>query len=73
MFFVVMGMFQYIMFLGWFEYIWRRINKQIAWPLKENLKYDVTSNIVILISGSMTLLLIIKSVFEYIYSIFPTI
>lgn len=66
-------MLVYTMYLGWFEYVWRRINKQIAWPLKENLKYDVTSNIVILISCFMTLLLICKFVFEYMHSISPTI
>jgi|TARA_B100001741_G_scaffold297069_1_gene281518 hypothetical protein len=73
MFLTGLAILGYTMYLGWFEYIWRRLHKQIVWPLKENLQYGVISNIVILISGFMTLLLICKFLFEYMYSISPTI
>ena len=52
--FVFIGMLQYITYIGWFEYFWRRIHKQIKWPLRNNLQYGVISNIVILISAVIT-------------------
>jgi|GEM_PF-2260272 len=58
MFFVLLGMLQYIMFLGWFEYIWRRWHKQISWPLKKNFQYGVVSNTFIVISACMTILMV---------------
>lgn len=68
MHFITLGMLLYTMYLGWFEFLWRIIHKQITWPLKENLKYGIVSNIVIIVSGFMTLLWIIKPAFEYIGS-----
>lgn len=56
LFFVSLAVLQYIMYLGWFEYIWRRFHKQLAWPLKENLQYGIVSNAVIVISAIMTLI-----------------
>lgn len=64
MLFVVLATLQYIMFLGWFEYIWRRIHKQIAWPLRENLKYGIVSNAVIAISAFMTLIVFLYLLFS---------
>lgn len=64
-------MLAYTMYLGWFEFIWRMIHKQITWRLKKNLRYGIVSNIVILISGVMTLLSIYKFVFYYMHSISP--
>ena len=55
--FLLIPILQYIMFLGWFEYIWRRCHKQISWPLKKNFQYGVISNIFIAISACMTVLM----------------
>lgn len=57
-FFLLIATLQYIMFLGWFEYIWRRWHKQISWPLKNNSQYGVVSNIFIAISACMTILMV---------------
>lgn len=54
--FLSIALLEYTMYLGWFEYIWRRWHKQISWPLKENFKYGAISNIVLVISGFMTLI-----------------
>lgn len=64
-FFVAVAILEYVMFLGWFEYIWRRTHKQIVWPLKENLKYGAASNGVILISAFMTLIIFFYSMFSF--------
>jgi hypothetical protein len=56
--FILLAILGYIMYLGWFEYAWRRWHKQISWPLQKNLQYDFTSNIVIVISAFMTPLMV---------------
>ena len=65
LFFLFIGMLQYIMYLGWFEYVWRRWYKQIAWSLKKNLEYGMTSTIIIITSAIVTLMWIAKSLFEF--------
>lgn len=56
--FLLIATLQYIMFLGWFEYIWRRWHKQVSWPLKKNFQYGVVSNTFIAISACMTILMV---------------
>ncbi len=58
-FFLLIATLQYIMFLGWFEYIWRRWHKQINWPLRKNFQYGAVSNAFIVISVCMTILMVI--------------
>ena len=65
LFFLCLGTLFFTMYLGWFEYIFRRIHKQIAWPLKENLKYGIVSNAVLSISAFMTLVFILFSIFQH--------
>jgi preprotein translocase subunit SecE len=60
-FFLCIGTLWFTMYLGWFEYIWRRIHKQILWPLKENLKYGVISNVVLCVSAIMTVFFVLIS------------
>ncbi len=66
-FFLLIATFQYIMFLGWFEYIWRRWHKQISWPLKENFQYGAVSNIFIAISACMTILMVMLLAIQMIF------
>lgn len=61
----------FIMYLGWFEYAWRRYYGQYSWPVRENLKYGTVSNIVLVVSAIMTLVFITVSVLNLI--IFPVV
>jgi len=63
--FIVLAILGYTMYLGWFEYAWRRWYKQISWPLQKNLEYDLTSNIVIAISVFMTPLMFLFAWYGY--------
>lgn len=58
LFFLALNNLLFITYVGWWEYIWRRANKKITWSFKENLQYGIISNLVILVSGFMTLLFI---------------
>lgn len=56
---VIVGTLAYTMYLGWFEYIWRRKHKQIVWPLSENIQYGASSNLILAISLILTIAFII--------------
>lgn len=63
--FIALTMLEYVTYIGWFEYIWRRRHKQIVWPLKENLKYGFASNSVIAVSAPTTFI----AVFYFLFSL----
>lgn len=56
---VIAGTLAYTMYLGWFEYIWRRKNNQIVWPLSANAQYGIASNIILVISTILTIAFIV--------------
>ena len=55
---LVLGVLLYITGLGWCEIVWRQYYKLPSWPLKENIKYGVVSNTVILVSIMMSVLVL---------------
>jgi hypothetical protein len=65
-----LAMLEYTIYLGWFEYVWRRWHDQISWPLKENLKYGAVSNIFLIVSAFMTLVILFVFFINNIPSLF---
>lgn len=59
----------YIMYIGWFEYVWRRFYKCLAWPPQKNLSDSFTSACVLCISRimmwSVFIVIIIITVLKY--------
>ncbi len=43
-----------VVYVGWWEFAWRFINKQFSWDIQDDLKYGLISNIVIFLSGFIT-------------------
>jgi hypothetical protein len=44
-----------VIYTGWWELVWRILNKQMHWTSKNDFTHNITSNIVIFISGFITL------------------
>lgn len=42
-------------YIGWWEFLWRCIYRQWAWPLLRNLQYGLVSNLCILGSALLTI------------------
>jgi len=55
--FSIFAILLYIMYIGWLEYLQRRLNMKTKRPLKRNYQYGVVSNAVLLTSACMTLLM----------------
>ena len=62
-----LGIIVYIAGLGVCEITWRQYYKLPFWPLKENLKYGILSNLSILISIIITLLLFYLAALNWIW------
>lgn len=60
----------FVMFLGWFEYISRRLNKTISWPFYKRFNENLVSNIFIFVSGLVTLLVILVFTIYTAYNLF---
>ncbi len=58
-------------YIGWFEFFWRCVYRQWAWPLLKNLKYGLISNMCILSSAVFTiplaLFLVVVGIVKIIY------
>lgn len=43
----------YIMYIGWFEYIWQRIHKRLVWPPEKNFQDGAVSTCILVASRMM--------------------
>ena len=48
-----------VIYVGWWEYAWRRFHKQTSWKIIENFQYGFISNAVIFISAVCSLYFIL--------------
>lgn len=46
-------------YIGWFEFLWRCVYRQWAWPPLKNLQYGLVSNLCILGSAALTIPLVL--------------
>lgn len=60
----------FVMYVGWCEYLWRRIHGQIARPFKENMKYGLVSNAVLLVSAFVTAVFVVIMIAGHVMPLF---
>lgn len=54
LYFVLLAAGISVVYVGWWEYGWRRFHKQIFWDIKKNLQYGIVSNLIVLLSAIIT-------------------
>lgn len=69
-YFIKTALLQYIMYIGWFEYIWRKYHKQDSLAVSDNIKYGIVSSLILAISLIMTLTMLYFIFNNFIGSLF---